>query len=414
MQIWMMNQYAVHPFLPGQTRHFEFAYELAARGHQVRLWSSSFLHDLGRFITSAEKHKILENLPPGVRLEWVWSYPYRSNDFRRVINMPCYAGLAFAKGLAKERPDVIVASSPHLLTGFAGWLASVAKRTVFILEVRDLWPETLEVMTKKDANSTIIKSIDKMAGFLYRKSAVIISLTEGIRDRLIKKGVPSEKVIFIPNGIHGEFFQVARACEQVRRELSFGDKFVCLYAGSHGPAKKLDTVVKAANILRHRKEILFVLVGDGAEKNKLIDLAQSLRLDNIRFLDPVPKTDIPDILNAADLFILSLQGNELFRGVRPNKLFEYMAIGKPVVCAIDGEARVIVEDNGAGIYAEPESPEAMARIVEYFYCHPELFPEIKKNAQRYIFEHCGREKLALELERVIITSVNKKIGSCRF
>lgn len=414
LQIWMMNHYAVHPILPGQTRHFEFACELAGRGHQVRLWSSSFLHDQGRFVTPAEKVEVMQNIPPGVSLEWVWSFPHHTNDFRRIVNMFSYAGLAAAKGLARERPDVVIASSPHLLTGFAGWLAGAAKRTTFILEVRDLWPETLEVMDEKDSNSMTIKSLNKLAGFLYRKSVVIISLTEGIRERLIKKGIPPEKVIFIPNGIHQKFFRVNRSREQVRRDLSFGDKFVCLYIGSHGPAKKLDTMVEAANILRARTEILFVLVGGGAEKNNLVGLAQRLQLDNIRFLDPVPKSDIPDILNAADLFILCSRDNELFRGARPNKLFEYLAAGKPVVCAIDGEVRGIVEGNGAGVYAEPEDPEAMAQAVEYLYRHPELFAEIEKNARKYAFEHCSREKLALELEKAIFAAVNKRSRSPSF
>ncbi|MFD1397514.1 glycosyltransferase family 4 protein [Kroppenstedtia eburnea] len=401
MRIWIANHYAAPPHLGGITRHYELAREWAAEEQaEVTLWLSSFNHTRRRMIGGAERGSVDT---PGLRLRWLWSFPHTRNDFRRVLNMVSFSCLFFLAGCFHRRPDLLLASSPHLLTPLAGWLLSKVKRCPFVLEVRDLWPDTL-IQMKGLKSPPVIKALTRLESFLYRRADKIIVLTEYQRKFISSKGIAPHKISLIPNGIMpGSWHPRESGKRSYRRRMGVESyRFVALYAGAHGPANALEHVVRAAAHLPDRCAI--VLIGDGPEKDRLRQLKNELGLHHVHLLDPVPKEEIYHYIDAADCGIISLADHEIFRGARPNKLFDYLYVGKPVITTVDGEVRWIVEENGVGLFSGAENPRGLAEAIRKLTTLTrEERERIAERGQRYIERFGNRRKLAGELLRELET-----------
>ncbi|OYD08043.1 glycosyltransferase family 4 protein [Paludifilum halophilum] len=416
MRIWMANHYAVPPNLGGITRHYEMAREWTGKeGAEVTLWLSSFNHSRRRFIDKESKRELEEVPVPGFHLRWLWSFPHIRNDFRRVLNMVSFAVLFFCTGLFQARPDLIFASSPHLLTPFSGWLLSRFKRCSFVLEVRDLWPDTLIKMNGLQ-NPIVIKLLNWMESFLYRRADKIVVLTEYQRKFITAKGIDPRKISLIPNGIAVDSWkEEAPRVQEYRRRMGIApDQFTALYAGAHGPANALEHVVRAGAYLPDGYAL--VLIGDGPEKERLKRIQEENGLDRVHLLDPVPKREIYHYIRAADCGIISLADNEIFRGARPNKLFDYMFMGRPIITTVDGEVREIVEENGVGVFSGAENPSGLAEAMMRLRHAPRDEKEaIAKNGLRYIERFGDRSKLAhhlyTELKVLVGFSVSRGIQS---
>jgi glycosyltransferase involved in cell wall biosynthesis len=406
VRIWLANHYAVPPNIAGITRHYELAREWAIEeGAEVTLWLSRFVHPRRTFITEEEKRAI--PYVPGLHFQWLWSFPHKTNDVRRILNMGSFAALFFLTGLFKRRPDVIVASSPHLFTAFAGWMLSKVKRVPFVLEVRDLWPDSLIKMGGLK-NPRVVRLLTWMESFLYRHADHIVVLTEHQRKFIRDKGIDPAKIELIPNGIVvGSWEPDPSRRSEIRKKMGVPeDHFVAIYSGAHGPANALEYVVKAG---RHLEPgISIVLIGDGPEKEKLKRIKEEEQLDNVHLLDPVPKSEIFDYIAAADCGIISLADNEIFRGARPNKLFDYTFVGKPIVTTVDGEVREIVEKNEVGLFSGAEDPEGLAKaLAQVRGFSREKLAQIAENGRRYIDREGDRRKLAKQFYQRLRTLVKK-------
>lgn len=393
LRIWLANHYAVPPNIAGITRHYELAKEWAAEeGAEVDLWMSRFVHPRRTWITEEEKRAIPK--VKGLHLKWLWSFPHKVNDFRRMINMVSFAGTFFLRGLFKKRPDVLIASSPHLFLAFTGWMLAALKRVPFVFEVRDLWPDSLIKMGGL-SNKHIIRILTWMENLLYRKADQIIVLTEHQRKFIEERGIDSSKIELIPNGVVlGSWSPSPETKSEFRKRMGIPqDDFLAIYTGAHGPANALEYVVRAGQYLE--PGISIVLIGDGPEKEKLVRLREELNLTNVHLLDPVPKSEIFDYTYAADCGIISLADNEVFRGARPNKLFDYTFVGKPIVSTVDGEVREIVENNEVGVFAGAENPEGLARAIrEIRHYSSEQKENIAERGRDYIDREGDRKKLA--------------------
>ncbi len=393
IHIWLANQYAVPPNIAGITRHFELSREWAEKeGAKVTLFCSRFLHPRRSFLTEEEKQEIPEI--PGMKVEWLWSFPHQVNDIRRIINMLSFAIAFFWKGLFQKKPDVLVASSPHLFLAFAGWLLAKIKGVPYVFEIRDLWPDSLIKMGGLN-NKWIIRALTWMESILYQKSDQLVVLTEHQRTYIAERGIPRDKIELIPNGVvlgSWEPDEAKRSAFRAKMGVKEED-FVAIYTGAHGPANALEYVVRAGKYLP--EGIKIVLIGDGPEKERLLQIQREEGLDRVILLDPVPKKEIFDYTAAADTGIISLANNEVFRGARPNKLFDYLFVGKPIVTTVDGEVREIVEKNEVGIFAGAEDPEGLARAIDQVrhFSVSEL-EEIRARGSHYIDEEGNRAKLA--------------------
>ncbi|SDW42853.1 Glycosyltransferase involved in cell wall bisynthesis [Marininema mesophilum] len=393
MRIWIANHYAVPPRLGGITRHYELGEEWAKEeGAEVTLWLSSFNHSRRQFVDQASKGE--KEPVKGFRLRWLWSFPHRRNDIRRMLNMISFAFLFFIAGLFRTRPNVIIASSPHLLTPFSGWLLSRIKGCPFVLEVRDLWPDTLINMGGLK-RSWMIKALTWLESFLYRQADKIVVLTGYQRRFIVDKKIDPSKVTLIPNGILRDSW---KSCEEkrsaARRRMGVAsNQFVALYAGAHGPANALEYVVRAGKELP--QDCVIVLIGDGPEKKKLQRICEQENIEQVFFLDPVTKEEIYDFIDAADCGIISLANNEIFRGARPNKLFDYLFVGKPILTTVDGEVRQILEESRTGIFCGAEDPRGIAEGILLLRDLPAVERKaIQERGLQYVDQFGDRQKLA--------------------
>ncbi len=275
---------------------------------------------------------------------------YSSNGLSRILNWVSYAVRATLRGMRVGRVDVVYGSSPHLLAALAAWVLAVIKRAPFVLEVRDLWPKVLVDMNHMSTSSPVYRVLTLLEEFLYARARTIVVMAEGSRTELIARGVPADKIVYIPNGADPDDFVPSAPREELRERYGF-TRITAVYAGAHGPANGLDLLLDGA---AETPEVDVVLVGGGVLKDDLRRDAEHRGLTNVRFLDPVPKTEIPDLLAAADIGLHVLADVELFRSaVSPNKVFDYMAAGLPTLTNCPGLVADLVERAEAGIAVAP-------------------------------------------------------------
>jgi len=400
-EIWMINHYAISPDLPGGTRHFDFACELVKKGYKVKIFACDVILGKNKEHAKLEEKESysVENIN-GVEFIWVRAATYERNNWRRAWNMLTFSYNCYKVGCKfKGKPEVIIGSSPHPFAAFAAVRLTRKLKTKFFLEVRDLWPQVIVDMGKLNQYHPITQAMRLLEKYLYRAADKIIVLAEGSKNYLIgKRGIKESKILYLPNGVHLNNFSYKEDRDALRKLYNF-NKFTLIYTGAHGPANSLDTILRAADRLRENKDIEIVLVGNGILKERLLKQAKEMRLDNVRFFDPVPKTEIPGILTAADAAIITLKKVKVFSyGVSPNKLFDYMAARKPVICAVEGEMAEKVENIGCGISVIVEDEKSMANTITHLVNLPQN--ELKKmgdNGYEEIKKNYSREKLAQKL-----------------
>jgi len=351
-----VNHFAVAPDMGGGTRHFEMSRELVRRGWSVTIAASDF-HLHGRTYmrrTGATDRSPRLEMLDGVRFAWLWAAPYERNDRRRVWNWVSFGQSLEQWAAGAERPDVVVGSTPHLFAALAGWRTARRHGVPFVLEVRDLWPESLAVGGARRGPS--YWALHFLARFLYRVADRVVVLAQGVGDFLTRTGVPRDRIVFAPNGVDVAAYGPARRTPR--------DEVRLAYAGAHGPANGLEAVLDAADLLRDETRVSFDLVGDGPSKQTLAASARARELRNVRFLDPLPKSAMPAFLGECDAGLMVLKDVPLFAfGVSPNKLFDYWGAALPVICNVPGEVAEMVRQSGAGIQARDASGQALAEAI---------------------------------------------------
>jgi glycosyltransferase involved in cell wall biosynthesis len=337
--VLVLNHFARPRSLPGGTRHVEMFSRL--QGWQARIIAGD------RGLPGSDW------LGRDGILETVRTTPYTSNGSARILNWISFSVTAFVRGVRMRPLDLVYGSSPHLLTGLTAWALASVRRVPFVLEIRDVWPKVLVDMGTLREESLIYKVLVQMERFLHRRAHHVVYMAEGVADHLRSLGVRDERMTFIPNGANLEDFEPTAERYVLRQHYGFTD-VVAVYAGAHGPANGLDLLLDAAKSLSPNSGVTVLLVGDGVEKARLRARVDDEHIANVRFLDSVPKTEIPDLLSAADIGIHCLADVELFRqGVSPNKLFDYMAAGLPVITNSPGACGDLVHQAGCGYGVAP-------------------------------------------------------------
>lgn len=409
MNIWIFNHYAHLPDLPGGTRHYDLGRELVRRGHRVVILATSFHHYLHREtrLHAGERWRIED--VDGLRFVWLRTPPYGRNDWRRVRNMVSYGLKAWWLGrrlpkLAPEigKPDVILGSSVHLLAPLAAYYVARYYRASFVMEVRDLWPQTIIDMGELSARHPITKVLQALERFLYHRAEKIITLLPMAHEYITACGVPREKVVWLPNGV-----DLSRFDGVVSREEDQGG-FQVTYFGAHGQANALGVLIQAAKVVQDRghHEIRFVLAGDGPEKPRLIELAKELGLRNVEFREPVPKVEAPKVLCAADATVFILHDLPLYNyGISVNKLFDYLAASKPLILA-GRPANNPVEETHCGLTVPPRNPQTLAEtVIKLYQMSPEERKFMGRRGREYVETHHDITKLAGRLENVLSEAV---------
>jgi colanic acid biosynthesis glycosyl transferase WcaI len=375
---------------------------LFKRGYQVTVLTTFPNFPSGVVAPEYRGKIITQEVDEGIDVVRVWSYVTPNKGFlRRVLaqlSFGCIAPLLGWKYIG--RPDIIIVESPPLFNAIGGRLLAWGKHCPFIFTVADLWPDTaIELGVLR--NPLFIRLARLLERSTYQKARFIWAVTAGIRERLVASGVPAERVFLLTNGVDTTQFKPMPQA-QARAQLGWDNRFTILYAGTHGLAQGLSTVLDVAAQLKWQPNIRFVFAGDGAAKADLVAQAREQELLNVSFIDPVPHEQMPVLLAAADACLVPLRRLSLFEGALPSKMYEVMACERPVLLGVDGEARRLAEQQArAAIYVEPENVDSLASAILRVYEHPELAQALGHNGRAFVREHFDRQRLVTVLEERI-------------
>ena len=401
MKILYISQYFSPEMAAPAARAAELSRHWTRMGHDMTVLTGFPNHPTG--VVPAEWRSRLRHLRysekvDGVHVErtWLWPLPNR-RAHERIRNYASFCISAALTGLTLARPDVIIATSPQLLCALAGWWVARWKRVPFVFEVRDLWPESLIAVGAGSEGSLLHRTLGAIAGFLYKRADRIVVVTAAFKEHLIRHWrVPAQKIAVVENGVETDLFRPdAAAAAGVRSRFGLDHRFLICYVGTMGMAHGLETLIAAAEQLQTTlPDAMFLLIGEGAEKQSIIQLAAARRLTNVRFLDQQPRECIPAFISAADLCLVMLKRTDLFKTVIPTKLLEYMACARPVVVAVDGQSRQIVEEARAGVFATPEDSAALEKAICLLAPDPARRNQLGTNGRQYIVEKLSRERTA--------------------
>jgi len=343
----------------------------------------------------------------GIAILRAYTYPALHRSFIwRVVSFFSFMITSVVAALRAGRVDLIMGTSPPIFQAVSAWLVATLRRQPFLLEIRDLWPEFAIDMGVLNNHVLIILS-RWLEQFLYDRATHLLVNSPAYRDYLLGKGISPDKVSLIPNGVDPDMFDPSARGERLRSELGVADKFVVTYAGALGLANDIPTILRAANRLRNRSEIHFLLVGDGKERSNLEALVLQFNLTNVTFIGPRPKSQISEVLAASDACIAILQNIPMFRTTYPNKVFDYMAAGRPTILAIDGVIRQVIEAAAGGIFVPPGDDEALAAAVYALSQDRTRAQMMGRAARAYVVEHFNRHQQAVQFSKLICQLATK-------
>ncbi len=404
----MRIAYVCHYFVPEPAapaaRVHEFARAWVRAGHSVSVITTFPNHPLGRIPPQYRRRAWATEMLDGIRVLrcWLYAVPNRGVG-RRGLDHLSFMFTSLLFGLPRlHRVDVVIASSPTLFSALSAWLMARINRVPFVLEVRDLWPEAIVDLGLMRRGSVGVRVLESLAQFLYARADLVVVVTQAFADRLAARGVRRGKLAVIPNGADTRYFAPTENAETARRKLDLNGRFVVAYVGSHGLSHGLGAVLDAA---AQQPDITYLLVGDGADKDRLLAERERRGLGNVLMRASVPKTEVPGLYAAADACLVPLRDVPIFETFVPSKLFEVLAAGRPIVGAVRGEARDILARSGGALLVEPERGDQLAAAVNRLRRDPGLCVELGKRGRAFAEQHYDRDALAaryLELLKEVI------------
>ena len=409
MHVLIIHQAFASPDEPGGTRHYEFARYLVDKGHKVTIIASNLSYLSGQ--PSADSVPLAGRLQysNGIQVIRAYTYPALHRSFVwRVVSFFSFVLTSLLAAMRVQNIDLVMGTSPPIFQAVSALLVSFLRFRPFLLEIRDLWPEFAIDMGVLKSKPLIYLS-RWLEGFLYVRSSYLLVNSPAYRKYLVKKGVPVSKISVIPNGVDPQRFDESNNGERIRHEFGLDGKFVATYAGALGLANDISTILEAAKSLRDKNDIRFLLVGDGKERTHMEALAKQWDLPNVIFIGARPKSKMGEILAASDGGIAILQDIPMFRTTYPNKVFDYMAAGRPTILAIDGVIRQVVEAAKGGIFVPPGNSGALAEAISNLAENPSRAKAMGISARKYVKENFNRADQAQEFLELLCGVTQKKV-----
>ncbi|MFC7365193.1 MULTISPECIES: glycosyltransferase family 4 protein [Bhargavaea] len=397
MKILVLHQYFLGKEDPGGSRFNQFVKYWEELGHEITVVAGTVHYATGKK-EDRYKGKWIFKEPYSRNVEVVRTYVSEAYNKSFIGRLWGYFSFTLSSLWAilfhVKKHDVMIVTSPPLFVGVTGILGKWFKRTPLVFEIRDLWPESA-IDTGVLTNSMVIKMAYFVEKISYKYSNKINVLTPAFKQQLIEtKGIQQKKIIFIPNGADLDIFEPGPRDSWVREQYGLDNQFVVTYMGAHGVANHLESLLETAKEFSDDERVTFVLIGDGMRKSALQQRAKEERITNVLFIDSQPKHKIPDFCNASDICTAVLKKVDTFKTVYPNKVFDYMSCAKPILLGIDGVARDLVEESGAGYYVDPENPKEFAARIRELKKNPELRKRLGNNGLTFVRENFSREVLA--------------------
>ncbi|PHS21164.1 MAG: glycosyltransferase WbuB [Robiginitomaculum sp.] len=367
------------------SRTFEHCREWVKAGHQVTVITCAPNFPKGKVFDGYRNRLWQSEEMAGIRVIRVWSYITKNEGFiKRILDYLSFMVSAIIAALFVRKADIVVGTSPQFFTACAAYVVGAYKRIPFVFELRDLWPESIKAVGAMRPGR-LLSMLEAIEHFLYRRAALIISVTHSFKQVLEARGIDGDNIHVVTNGIDLQRFQPLQKDENLVSELGLEGKFIAGYIGTHGLAHALETLLEVARQIRdHPKGERFCLLmlGDGAKKVELVAKAQGMKLDNIIFLDTVPKADVPRYWSLLDVAIIHLRDTPLFQSVIPSKLFESMGMGIPIVHGVRGESAKIVHDHKVGLTFEPENAEQLCAQLLRLQTDHALYEDLRTHCLR--------------------------------
>lgn len=394
MHILFISHYFPPEVNAPASRTFEHCREWVRAGHRVTVVTCVPNHPRGVVYEGYRNRLFQRETREGIEVVRVWTYVTANEGFlKRTLGYVSYMVSAVLAALYLPRPDVVITTSPQFFNGLAGYPVSRLKRVPWVLEIRDLWPESI-LTVGAITNRHLIRVLEWLEMFAYRKAHRIVSVTEAFRRYMMGKGIDPAKIHVIKNGADLAFYRSDVPGPEAKRRLGLEGKFVASYVGTHGMAHHLETILEAADGLRQRSDIVFLMAGDGAERKRLERMREEKGLTNVVMLPQQPKDRMPELWSATDVSVVLLKKSPLFQTVIPSKIFESMAMGKPIVLGVEGESAGIVQAAGAGRCIEPEDAAGLRNAVLELCDNPALAARMGESGKVHVAEHYDRRVLA--------------------
>ena len=352
----------------------------------------------------------------GIRVVRIWTYlAANSGRLRRSLNYFSFLFSVLLFGMFQKRPDVLIATSPQFFCGLGGALLGRLKRTKTVLEVRDIWPASIAAVGAVQ-NQPMLRTLVALERLMYWLADHIVTVGPGYRDHIEERTAGKAKLSIVTNGVDLKQFQEVPPNENFRQRLGLEGKLVCSYIGTIGMAHGLDVVVRAAKQLKEqgRDDIAFCLVGDGAKRQELEELARQEQVEDlVKFAGLQPKSEVPGVIASSDAILVHLNGLELFTTVIPSKIFEVMAMQRPIILGVKGMARDIVIEANAGIGMEPDDESDLVRIVTSLQDDPAQRREYSETGREFVETFYNRDTLAMEYLSILhqVTGIPEPISA---
>ncbi|MBI3560672.1 MAG: glycosyltransferase family 4 protein [Gammaproteobacteria bacterium] len=410
MNILFLSHYFPPEVNAPASRTYEHCKHWVELGHAVTVITCAPNHPRGAVYPGYKNRVWQKETKDGIQVRRVWTYLAANEGFiKRTLNYVSYMFTAIIAALFIRKPDIVLTTSPQFFNGLAGYFVSRLRRIPWVLEIRDLWPDSI-LIVGAIKNKIIINFLRKLELFAYRKCDHIVVVTESFKKYLIDKGIAIDKVEVLKNGAELSFFKPSARDENFADGFGIRGKFVVSYFGTHGMAHKLETVLDAAKLLAAEEGIVFLMTGDGAEKERLLEMSRLMNLTNLKMLPQQDKANMPYLWALSDVSLVLLKKSELFKTVIPSKIFESLAMECPIILGVEGESQELITTADAGICIEPENPRQLADAVLSLYTDYNRRIEMGKAGRKYIEQHYDRQKLAKRysnlLEDVLLIKLN--------
>lgn len=388
-------------------RASECVRHLSDLGHQVTV-VTGFPNYLVDKISAGYRNRILSRESFGdARLIRTFTLAdSRTNILKKLMNQVFFAAFALLGGLFASKCDAVIVTSPPFPAVVSGWLLSVVKRAAFVFEVRDLYPGSAKAFGLIE-NSMLLRALTWVEEFMYRRADAIVCATQGLAADITSRGISEAKVTTVLNGVDTDRFRPDIDGASLRKSLNLDGKQIVAYTGIFGRAHGLSVVLDAAELLKKRADITFLLVGDGADREFLVEEKRRRNLHNVLFIGPQPHKRIPEFIACADACLATLREGEFTKRSVPAKMFEYMASGRPVLLSGNGEAANLLEAADAGICVESNDPGALAEAISTLCADPEARRRYGENGRLFVEKYLSRRELAGHFGQALLTAVER-------
>lgn len=401
MRILFLSHYFPPEVNAPASRTYEHCKQWVRDGHDVTVVTCAPNHPRGKVYEGYRNKLFQREEKDGIKVIRLWTYVTANEGFvKRTLNYVSYMVAVMLATPFLPKADVVLSTSPQFFNGLVGYFVSRVRRIPWVLEIRDLWPESILVVGAIK-NKAIIKSLEYLEMFAYRKADQIVPVTDAFKRYMVGKGIAADKIDVVKNGVDLGFYQSAPEENPLARELGLEGKFVASYFGTHGMAHHLETILEAAQELKAQQDIVFLMVGDGADKARLAAMREEMGLENVMMIGQQSKDKMPLLWGLSNVSLVLLKKSDLFKSVIPSKIFESMAMQKPIILGVEGESREIIEAADSGRCIEPENGRQLAEQVMALYENAALCSELGANGRKHVAEYFDRTVLARRYESLM-------------